>query len=183
MKPARLVLIAATILSLSMAIVAELPQQDRPQPSKPQSDPDFNQAHQGLFTTEDKVKDASDLTKRVAAGLPNTVSSAPVPHKNFIDDYVFARMERNHIPHAPLSTDEEFLRRAYLDATGFLPTADKVRSFKRDADPNKRDKLIDELVGSEEFLDQWAYHWEELLRINNGAVHQWDKLWLKLDRP
>lgn len=113
MKPARLVLIGATILALSISIVAELPQQDQAQPSKPQSDPDFNKAHQGLFTTEDKVKEATDLTKRVAAGLPNAASPAavPVPHKNFIDDYVFARMERNHIPHAPLSSDEEFLTR------------------------------------------------------------------------
>ena len=131
MKPAKLVLIGAMVIGSSLAIVAQLPQENRPQPEKPQSDPDFNQAHQGLFTTDDKVKEATDLTKRVAAGLPNTVSSGPVPHKNFIDDFVFARMERNQIPHAPLSTDEEFLRRAYLDATGFLPTP--IRSARSSA--------------------------------------------------
>src|SRR5438093_4709678 len=99
MKPAKLVLIGATILGLSIAVVAQLPQQDRPQPAKPQADPDFNGVHQGLFTPEDKLREATELTKTVAAGLPNTASSAPIPHKNFIDDYVFARMERNHVPH------------------------------------------------------------------------------------
>jgi len=183
MKAAKLVLIGAMVLGLSLTIAAQLPQQDQPKPAREQSDPDFNGAHQGLFSTEDKAKEATELTKTVAAGLPNTSSSEPIPHKNFVDDYVFARMERDHIPHAPLSTDEEFLRRAYLDATGFLPTAEKVRSFKKDTDLNKRDKLIDELIGSEEFLDQWAYHWEELLRISSGSVHQWTKQWLKVDRP
>src|SRR5438093_6748741 len=183
MKPAKLVVMVAMVLGLSIAVIAKLPQQNQPQPSKPQSDPDFNGAHKPLFSPDDKVKEANDLTKTVAAGLPNTSSSGPVPRKNFIDDLVFARMERDHIPHAPLSSDEEFLRRTYLDATGLLPTADKVRSFKTDTDPNKRDKLIDELIGSEEFLDQWAYHWEELLRISSGPVHQWTKQWLKVDRP
>jgi hypothetical protein len=171
------------VLALAIGVVAEMPQQSPPPPTKPQSDPDFSGAHKALFDTEDKVKEANELTKTVAAGLPNTPSNAPVPHKNFIDDYVFAKMERDHIPHAPLSSDEEFLRRAYLDATGFLPSVDKVRSFKKDTDPDKRDKLVDELVGSEEFLDQWAYHWEELLRISNSSTHLWNKQWLRVDRP
>src|SRR5215510_8932294 len=183
MRAAKLILISAMVLCLSLVVTARLRQQDPPQPGKPQSDPDFNGAHQGLLSTEDKVKEATDLTKAVAAALPNSASAGPVPHKNFVDDFIFARMERDKIPHAPLSSDEEFLRRAYLDATGFLPTADKVRSFKADTDPNKRDKLVDQLIGSEEFLDQWAYHWEELLRISGGPVHQWTKQWLKVDRP
>src|SRR6266480_1507318 len=184
MKSVHVLLVAAMVLALSMGIVAEMPRQNPQQPAKPpQSDPDFSGAHKPLFSPEDKVKEANELTKTVAARLPNSSSNAPIPHKNFIDDYVFARMERDHIPHAPLSSDEEFLRRVYLDATGFLPSADKVRSFKKDMDSNKRDKLIDELVGSEEFLDQWAYHWEELLRISNASTHQWNKQWLRVDRP
>src|SRR5207244_3471008 len=108
---------------------------------------------------EDKAKEASRLTEAVAAALPDAGSStAPISRKNFIDEHIFGRIERDKIPHAPLAGDEEFLRRAYLDATGLLPTPDQVRSFLSDTNPNKRDKLIDSLIGSEEFTDEWAYH-------------------------
>jgi hypothetical protein len=120
----------------------------------------------------------------VASALPGAgASSAPIPRKNFVDELVFGRLERDHIPHAPLAGDEEFLRRAYLDATGLLPAPDKVRSFVADTDPNKRDKLIDSLIGTEEFTDQWAYHYGELFRTKVGSFHFWTKQWLKADRP
>ena len=92
-------------------------------------------------------------------------------------------MERDRIPHAPLSSDTEFLRRAYLDATGLLPTPDEVRSFVADKDANKRDKLIDSLIGSEPFADEWAYHYGELFRTRDAGFHLWTKDWLKVDRP
>ena len=99
------------------------------------------------------------------------------------DEHIFGRIERDNIPHAPLASDEEFLRRTYLDLTGLLPTLDQVRTFLTDTDPNKRDELIDSLVGTEEFADQWAYHWGELLRNRMAPIHIWTKEWLKVDRP
>ena len=50
-------------------------------------------------------------------------------------------------------------------------------------DPNKRDKLIDSLIGTEAFTDQWAYHYGELLRTRMAPFHVWTKQWLKVDRP
>ncbi len=182
MKPAKLLLMGTTVLCLSLALAAQMPRQGPPQPGQ-QSDPDFTGVHRDLLNPTDKAQEASRLTEAVASALPDGATPGPIPRKNFVDEFIFAKIERDKIQHAPLSSDEEFLRRAYLDATGFLPTADKVRSFKKDTDPDKRDKLIDELIGSEEFLDQWAYHWEELLRVSNGPVHQWTKQWLKVDRP
>ena len=55
-------------------------------------------------------------------------------------------MERDNIPHAQLSSDEEFLRRVFLDLTGRLPEPDRVRSFVEESDLDKRYKLIDELT-------------------------------------
>jgi hypothetical protein len=181
MKPAKLVILSTAVLCLSLTVAAQLPQQDQPQ--RPQTDPDFSGVHQELLNPQDRAREASRLTEAVATAMPDAASSGPIPRKNFVDEFIFGRMERENIPHARLSSDEEFLRRAYLDATGLLPPADKVRSFKSDTDPNKRDKLIDELIGSEDFLDQWAYHWGELLRIGSGSFHAWTKLWLKVDRP
>src|SRR4051812_41732878 len=119
MRAANLALIVTTVLCLTLAVGAQLPQKDQPQPGQ-QLDPDrFEAAHNQLLSSEDKGKEASRLTQAVAPSLPDSQASfAPVSRKNFIDDHIFGRIERDHIPHAPLAGDEEFLRRAYLDATG-----------------------------------------------------------------
>src|SRR5947208_9734210 len=185
MKRRNLVLMTAMVFCLSLVVVAQLPQKNQSQPSQPQVDQDrIEAAHGKLLSGEDKAKEASRLTEAVAPALPDSASStAPVPRKNFIDEHIFGRIERDKIPHAPVAGDEEFLRRAYLDATGLLPSPDQVRSFIRDTDPNKRDKLIDSLIGTEEFTDQWAYHFGELLRTREAQFHLWTKQWLKVDRP
>src|SRR5213594_2398 len=165
MKPVKLVLMATMILCLGLVVTAQGPQTGQPAQVQPQDPDRVDAAHQELLNAKDKAAEASRLTEAVAPALPGAGSStAPIPRKNFIDEYIFGRMERDKIPHAPLAGDEEFLRRAYLDATGLLPTADQVRAFLSNTDPDKRDKLIDSLIGSEEFTDQWAYHFGELLR-------------------
>ena len=187
MKPATLILTITitAVLCLTLVVTAQLPQKDQeqPQPAK-QIDPGFEAAHEHLFAPEDKAGQANRLTQAVAAALPVTAAStAPVPHKNFVDDFIFGRMDRDHVPHAPLANDAEFVRRTYLDATGLLPTADQARSFLRDTDPNKRDKLIDSLIGTDAFVDQWAYHYGELFRTDDARFHLFTKQWLKVDRP
>jgi hypothetical protein len=180
-RTVKLVLVTTIVLGLSFVVVA---QQDQTQPNQ-QIDQDLLEAaHERLLSVEDAAAEASRLTEAVASRLPGTgLSYAPVPRKNYVDEHIFGRIERDNIPHAPLASDEEFLRRTYLDLTGLLPTLDQVRTFLTDTDPNKRDELIDSLVGTEEFADQWAYHWGELLRNRMAPIHIWTKEWLKVDRP
>ena len=182
MKLPKLVLTTALVFCLTFVVAAQLPQKDSPQPSQKQEDR-IEAAHEQLLSGQDKAAEASRLTQAVASALPGGGPSTPIPRKNFVDEWIFGRMDRDKVPHAPLAGDEEFLRRAYLDATGFLPTPDKVRSFVADTDPNKRDKLIDSLIGTEEFADQWAYHYGELFRTRAAAFHFWTKQWLQVDRP
>src|SRR2546430_4260650 len=185
MKPVKLVLMATMILCLTFVVTAQGPQTGQPAQVQPQTDPDrVDTAHQELLNAKDKAAEASKLTVTVAPALPGaSASTAPIPKKNFIDEHIFGRIERDNIPHAPLAGDEEFLRRAYVDAIGFLPTPEKIRSFVADTDPNKRDKLIDSLIGTEEFADQWAYYYGELFRTRAASFHYWTKAWLKVDRP
>src|SRR5207249_4307505 len=185
MKPVKLVLMATAILCLTFVVTAQGPQNGQPQQGQPQVDPDrVDTAHQELLNAKDKAAEASKLTEAVAPALPGAAAStAPIPRKNFIDDHIFGRMEKDNIPHAPLASDEEFLRRVYVDAIGFLPTPEKIRSFVADTDPNKRDKVIDSLIGTEEFADQWAYYYGELFRTRAASFHYWTKTWLKVDRP
>ncbi len=184
MKRWNLVLMITLMFLLSLVIFARLPQAT-PQQPQPQPDQDrIEAAHGKLLSGEDKAKEASRLTEAVAPVLSSAAASTgPMPRKNFVDEHIFGRMERDKIPHAPLAGDEEFVRRAYLDATGLLPTPDQVRSFLSDSDSNKRDKLIDSLIGTEAFTDEWAYHFGELLRTREAQFHIWTKDWLRVDRP
>jgi hypothetical protein len=185
MKPAKLVCMISLLVCLTLIVSAQAPQQEKSQAPQPAMNQDrLEAAHGQLLAGQDKAKEASRLTQAVASALPDAVAiSGPIPRKNFVDELIFGRMDRDKIPHAPISGDEEFLRRASLDLTGLLPTPDQVRSFLTDTDSNKRDKLIDSLVGTEEFADQWAYHYGELLRTRDANFHVWTKDWLKVDRP
>ena len=58
-----------------------------------------------------------------------------------------------------------FVRRAYLDVIGTQPAAREASSFILNRDPNKRAKLIDQLLARDEFADYWAMKWSDLLRV------------------
>jgi hypothetical protein len=62
-------------------------------------------------------------------------------------------------------TDAVFLRRAYLDVIGTLPTADEARAFLSDTSLNKRRALVERLLERDEFADYWAMKWSDLLRV------------------
>ncbi|MEZ6107900.1 MAG: DUF1549 and DUF1553 domain-containing protein [Pirellulaceae bacterium] len=90
------------------------------------------------------------------------------PIYDSIDELVDHKLERMRIQAAPLCTDEEFVRRLYLDLTGLPPTADNVRDFLNDPAPSreKREVLIDRLVGSPEYVEYWTNKWADLLQVN-----------------
>jgi len=120
--------------------------------------------HAPLFRK--KANDAGNLTERLASGLPKGLAGAPVPYRSFIDEEVFGKMKRDGVPNAPLSTDEEFIRRVKLDVTGRIPSPAELREFLADKSPDKRARLIDKLVGSPEFVDKWSYFFMDVLRAN-----------------
>jgi hypothetical protein len=65
-------------------------------------------------------------------------------------------------PEAP-ADDATFLRRVYLDLTGRVPPPLKAREFLDDKDPNKRARLVDALLASEEFAAHWGTTWAQAL--------------------
>ncbi len=92
---------------------------------------------------------------------------AEAPRNNFIDDHVLAKLESLNIPPSPDATDAEFLRRAFLDTIGVLPKASEVRAFLEDESPDKRERLIDELLGRPEFVDYWTHKWCDLFLVTS----------------
>jgi hypothetical protein len=113
--------------------------------------------------------------------VPGFVWSNP-PEHNFIDSAVNAKLIQLQILPSDLCTDEEFVRRAYLDATGRLPTVEEARAFLSTSDPDKRNSLIDMLVDSDDFASYQSLLLGDVLRANTKrltsvGVHKF-RLWL-----
>jgi hypothetical protein len=102
-----------------------------------------------------------------------------VPENNFIDQHVNAKLRKMKILPSELTSDGEFMRRVYLDLTGLPPRAEKVRAFLADKTPSreKREKLIDELLGSNDYVEFWANKWADLLQCNSENLGQ-KSVWL-----
>src|SRR5262249_987683 len=112
---------------------------------------------------------------RIPSPLPNRTDprpSAAAPRNNFIDDLVLKKLESLRIPPSPACSDHEFIRRAYLDAAGILPTPEELRKFVADPAPDKRARLIDALLERPEFVDYWAYKWSDLLLVSTRRLQQ-----------
>jgi Protein of unknown function (DUF1553)/Protein of unknown function (DUF1549)/Bacterial Ig-like domain (group 2) len=92
------------------------------------------------------------------------------PEHNFVDTHTFAKLKQMTIRPSDLCTEAEFVRRAYLDAVGRMPTADESKAYLADSDANKRNKLIDKLVTLPEFADFWALKWADVLRSSRKTI-------------
>ncbi|MBC8326620.1 MAG: DUF1549 domain-containing protein [Verrucomicrobia subdivision 3 bacterium] len=110
-----------------------------------------------------------------------------------IDQLTATKWKQMKIAPSGLSSDAEFLRRVYLDLTGLPPSAEAVEKFLADKRPTriKREGLIDELVGNENYVDHWANKWADLLQVNRKflgaegakAFREWIRNEVKTNTP
>jgi hypothetical protein len=92
------------------------------------------------------------------------------PENNYIDKLVFAKLKMLSIPPSDLCSDEDFVRRAYLDLLGVLPTPDEVKSFLSMNEPEKRTRLVDQLLARPEYADYWTLKWSDVLRSSRKTI-------------
>ena len=118
---------------------------------------------------------AIKLDRQYIAGRRMPTASAALvipPSKNVVDDWIFKKLSDDGVEAAPLTTDAEFVRRIYLDLTGRVPTFEQVKTFLADTTPNKRDRLIDTLLSSPAYVDQFSFWLRkrfQVVRGNNGG--------------
>ncbi len=119
---------------------------------------------------------------RIAIGtitVPYTNNIAPeifaqAPRRNFIDEMVLEKLQSLNLPPSPRASDEEFIRRAFIDTIGTLPSAQESREFL--ANPSAgvkkpgRDELIESLLKRPEFVDYWTYKWSDLLLVQSKRL-------------
>lgn len=105
------------------------------------------------------------------------------PANNYIDELVNAKLKKLQYVPSDTCTDAEFLRRVYLDVIGILPSVAESRAFLDDPSPDKRSRLIDQLIEREEFAKFWSLKWGDLLRmtkkrLGEKGVHKYHR-WIE----
>jgi hypothetical protein len=113
--------------------------------------------------------------------------------KTVVDKYTAKKWKELGLVPSELCTDEQFIRRAFLDITGTLPTPKQVLDFAADADAAKRDKLVDRLLDSPEYAFYFANKWADILRVKRRqqqdraqgtfAFHEWIRQRIADDTP
>ena len=89
------------------------------------------------------------------------------PDANYIDTFVAAKLKKLRIAPSKLCTDTVFVRRVYFDIVGLPPTPEEHDKFLASTAPDKRTKLIDELLERKEFAEIWVSKWAEQLQIRS----------------
>lgn len=92
------------------------------------------------------------------------------PENNYIDKHVFAKLKLLNIEPSDLCTDQEFVRRAYMDVCGVLPTPEESKAFLDSKEADKRAKLIDALLDRSEYSDLWTLKWSDVFRSSRKAI-------------
>jgi hypothetical protein len=140
-------------------------------------------------------------TSLIVVPYADHVDLASWKSNNFIDELAVSKFRELGIEPSPLCDDATFVRRAYLDAIGTLPTAEETRAFLASDDAAKRTELIDTLLGlssdpaqnkfNDAYAAWWALKWSDLLRNNSGdlgeqgmwAMHNWIRQSLFANKP
>lgn len=116
--------------------------------------------------------DLDQLARDYLATRARTSASAQprsaIARNNFVDNFIFDTIDANGIAPAPLTSDAEFLRRVSIDLTGRIPQPERLRAFLESNAPDKRAKLIDELMSSPAFADQWTHFFANKFEVTSG---------------
>jgi hypothetical protein len=108
-----------------------------------------------------------------------------------IDKFVEANYAKHKVEPNPLISDEQFVRRIYLDITGRIPTYRQVKVFLNTTDKEKRARLIDSLLSTDDYASNFYNFWADILRLNerlsNNApgrpYNEWVRICLETNKP
>ncbi len=120
-----------------------------------------------------KLSDASPYE----TGAP---AQAPANH---IDVIVRSLHKSHSLAPANQASDAVLCRRLYLGLTGTLPTVEQLRAYLDDASADKRERLIDALMASDNFVDYWALKFGDIFRVKaEFPVNLWPNAAQAYDR-
>ena len=113
----------------------------------------------------------SRITSPYPNATPTRIESAKQSGpENRIDASINEQLRVLNLPSSPTADDSSFVRRAFLDAIGVLPTPKQTASFLNDHSPQKRSALIDTLLERPEFTDRWASYWADVFLVSGRQL-------------
>ena len=112
--------------------------------------------------------------QRIARPQPPAVRNRAWP-RNAIDDFVLAKLESEAIAPSPEAAKSTLLRRVSLDLTGLPPTPGEVRDFLRDNRPDAYERLVDRLLNSPPYGENWGRYWLDLARYADSDGYEKDR--------
>jgi len=111
---------------------------------------------------------------------------------DYIDSMVEKTWKENGLASTEMASDGEFVRRVTLDIVGRIPTLEETKSYLQEKGSDKRGKLIDRLLASDEYGRNFANVWVKLLipadlvnprDVNRDALHAWLEREFNRNRP
>jgi tetratricopeptide (TPR) repeat protein len=138
-----------------------------------------------------KDEDPPVAFKMVSKGVDPNRRSQAIEAARHIDELIEANYKKNNVTPNPATDDAQFVRRIYLDITGTIPSYQQARSFLLNKDPNKREKLIDDLLGDVGYASHMFNYWADVLRytdrlhedVGGEPYRQWIKQSLAENKP
>jgi mono/diheme cytochrome c family protein len=89
--------------------------------------------------------------------------------ENPIDRFVLAKLDEAGLQPSPPTDKATLLRRLTYDLTGLPPTPDETRAFLDDGAPDAYEKLVDRLLASPAYGEQWGRHWLDVIRFGEST--------------
>ncbi|MBI1904396.1 MAG: DUF1549 domain-containing protein [Planctomycetia bacterium] len=115
-------------------------------------------------------KSAADKTAPAVAPAASDDQSVV----NYIDALIRKGWEENGVTPSPMASDGEWLRRLYLDVLGRIPTVEETKAFAADRSQDKRRKLVQKLLYSDEYVEEYARNfttiWTNILIGRTGGT-------------
>ena len=139
---------------------------------------------QGSATAAEAQPESTSLWRlRVRRELAQLKPPAPPPATgNPVDAFLAAWWKKNGVTPPPLCDDRTYLRRASLDLNGLLPNERELDAFLADRRPDKRERLVGELLANRQaYAEHWMTFWNDLLRndelqlieVNRRTITPW----------
>ncbi len=127
-----------------------------------------------VFPATVSIPDAEKLARQKShwAFQPVQVVEPPAVHeagwvRTPVDQFVLSHLESRQLPHSPSADRRTLIRRVTYDLTGLPPTPEEVDNFVRDEDPEAYRQLVDRLLDSPQYGEQWARHWLDVARYSD----------------
>jgi hypothetical protein len=134
----------------------------------PAADPGCSRYPAAERTELQKQLDLQRLTSEFASRSGKEPVRGTIVRRNLIDTHIFNKMERDGVASAPLTTDAEFLRRTNIDLNGRIPAPEQAEAFFRDSATDKRAKVIEQLLASPAYVDQFTLYFGNRFEVTSG---------------